>query len=208
MENKKLEKKSLYFRIGLLILAIVILMLVVKFLNKDTDSENQEKNAQISEESLKEMTTEELFEICLNYPNYMEYLYGSGDSPYEGFLELVKEYNGLQALTEREDAGAVVLSYYENIDIKDWKKEEKSYATKMRYLEYILGQKEVLQRLSVEERTGLFELCRENLSERKKKYPKVFHEEPTKKIMQNIYLLDSDEGIYEEVTGGAIIISK
>lgn len=203
----KIDKKSLYIRVGLLVLAIIALVAVTRVLNRDTGEEVEEEDHVISEDKLKEMSTEELLNVCLD-GDYRTYLYGTGESPYEGFLKMAKEYSGLKELNGRKDAGEILLSFYKNIDLEDWKKNEKSYATRMRYLEYILGQNVILQKLTEEERSELFELCQNNLVYRKKKHKDVFHEEPVKRILQGIYEIDEASGRYE-VTGGAIrVISE
>ena len=66
---------------------------------------------QLPEEILTESTTEELFDIVLDYPLLIDIsFYASFE---EGLLEVAKQFNGLNELLKREDLSKVVKEKYE-----------------------------------------------------------------------------------------------
>ena len=66
---------------------------------------------QLPEEILTESTTEELFDIVLDYPLLIDISFY--DSFEEGLLEVAKQFNGLNELLKREDLSKVVKEKYE-----------------------------------------------------------------------------------------------
>lgn len=70
---------------------------------------------QLSEETLEKSTTEELFDIVLDYPLLIDIeLYNSFD---EGISEVAKQFNGMEELLKREDFPRVLKEKYENAGV-------------------------------------------------------------------------------------------
>jgi hypothetical protein len=77
---------------------------------------------QIPETILKNMSTNHLMEICLTYPFFDEIW--AYNNIQDGFEYVIKDFNGLQELLSRKDAGSKLLFRYKNMSAgivnKDW----------------------------------------------------------------------------------------
>lgn len=79
--------------------------------------EEMKAACQIPEPLLSELSTQQLVEICMDYPlliNYTAY-----DDPFVGISHVVEGFNGFAELFSRNDAAEALLSYYENIDVSE-----------------------------------------------------------------------------------------
>ena len=125
---------------------------------------------QVPEEALKAMSTDGLIETCLTYPEYAAGMIFSNHSMYAGFQGTLENFNGFAELFQREDAGQKLLALYRGIDQGEAVSSSDSYILRMRYIEFLLAQNEVLTKLSVEERNVLQTACIHNVNERVQKY--------------------------------------
>lgn len=120
---------------------------------------------QIPEETLIDMTTEELVTAVLNYPCFIDMIFYNS---YQDGFEVVKDnFNGLQELLNREDSGSCLLDVYRNVNlvqIINSNNEDEKFddSLNMLYLETILAQPEISETLSNEELTELMELIENN----------------------------------------------
>ena len=125
---------------------------------------------QVTEEELKGMSTDGIIETCLNYPIYSIGMITSNTSMYAGFQTTCENFTGFKELFKREDAGRKLLEKYRGIDYEEVVNSQDSYALRMRYIEYIMSQEEILTKLSVDERNELKDICVKNAVERYEKY--------------------------------------
>ncbi len=128
------------------------------------------ESLQVSEEELEEMSTDGIIETCLNYPIYSIGMITSNTSMYAGFQTTCESFNGFKELFKREDAGRKMFEFYQGINYEDVLTSNDSYALRVRYIEYIMSQEEILTKLGVEERNELKDICVKNAVERNEKY--------------------------------------
>lgn len=113
---------------------------------------------QIPEKLLREMSTEGLIETVLNYPLFMDML--AYNDLQVGFDAVAFQFNGLNELLNRADAGSKLLMRYKTIAPEalgeNWTSEQKGeYAFRLAYVEILLAQKNILSNLSKNELTNL-----------------------------------------------------
>ncbi|MDR1557273.1 MAG: hypothetical protein LBS88_09635 [Tannerellaceae bacterium] len=115
---------------------------------------------QIPENILKEINTESLVQICLNYsaPTVF-YIY---NAPQQGFDGFHTQFNGIRELMRRKDAGFHLLNKYADMSMKDfnplWTLEEQGkFVEKFYYMELFLVQPTIMQSFSKEERKILLQ---------------------------------------------------
>ncbi|MDR0748014.1 MAG: hypothetical protein LBF62_00390 [Tannerellaceae bacterium] len=110
---------------------------------------------QIPENVLKTIDTKSLAQICLNYPApAVFYLF---NTPQQGFDGFYRQFNGIQELMRRKDAGSHLLNKYAGMSMKDfnplWTLEEQGkFVEKFYYMELFLAQPVIMQSFSKEER--------------------------------------------------------
>jgi hypothetical protein len=115
---------------------------------------------QIPQDVLDNMSTAGLVETVLSYP-----LYGDLFAHYfhqAGIEAIQQDFNGLSTLLTRPDAGTLLLDRYHMIDINEVQEkatliEQGEFVTRVKYLEIILTQPEILAQLSAEERILLLQ---------------------------------------------------
>lgn len=108
---------------------------------------------QIPRRQLRSMTTSELLAAVLDYPllgNFQAY-----DSPQEGLVTLTRESAALGELLRREDTPRVVVEAYSTVDLVRMAQTEDFPTIEIAFLELLLAQPEILDRLSQEGRRGL-----------------------------------------------------
>lgn len=83
---------------------------------KNFKSHQEMANAcQIPDDLLSKIPTEELAEICLNYPLF--FTMKAFNNLQEGFDQVSTEFNGFQELFKRADSGTILLEIYKNSDL-------------------------------------------------------------------------------------------
>ena len=115
------------------------------------------KLSQIPDDLLKEMSTDELIVSCLNYNLLVDL--GLYNSLQDGFAALKKQYNGLQELLKRPDAGSRLLALYKAIDLDAFSEEDRYCALRMTFIQTLLAEQTVLQTLNDEEVKELIKAC-------------------------------------------------
>jgi hypothetical protein len=110
---------------------------------------------QIPENVLTTIDTKSLVQICLNYPApAVFYLF---NTPQQGFDGFYRQFNGIQELMRRKDAGSHLLNKYADMSMKDfnplWTLEEQGqFVEKFYYMELFLAQPTIMQSFSPRER--------------------------------------------------------
>lgn len=153
---------------------------------------------QVPEKVLANMSTEGLVETCLNYPLFSIGMITSNESMYAGFKKTCTEFYGLQELFKREDAGGEIFELYKNMTFSEVKQSDKYPIFRLKYLEYILSQEEILSRLTIEEREELKNVCINGMIE---KYHKsdTLYADSTLLVIARIMNIDNAEFIiYKE----------
>lgn len=131
----------------------------------------------VPENILKEMSTDGLIETCLNYPEFR--LVMTRNSIQEGYGYVKSIFNGFRELENRPDAGIKLLEKYKQLDpvkIKTFKKnlEKGRYSFQFTYLELLLSQHNIVDKMSSEHRALLGKHC-VSIYELKQKYPEDYY---------------------------------
>lgn len=119
-----------------------------------TTQEMKVNACQIPDEILTEMATENLVDLCLNYPLLINV---TAFSTFQyGMENFIKDFNGIQELFLRPGSALLLKEKYLNLSIKyldlNWTIIQKGkYAYDLMYLELFLSQKEFLRQLSKED---------------------------------------------------------
>ncbi len=139
---------------------------------------------QIPEDILKIATTEELVELCLNYPHRLGILY-LYDNIQEGLERTSSQFNGLQELLGRKDNAQCLLALLKNSDLET--KPIKILSTtgidelivRLALMEAFLSQKSVLANVSPEQQKEVARIAMKNMTlrERLPELSSLFHVE-------------------------------
>lgn len=79
--------------------------------------EEMQAACQVPEEALKEMSTEQLVRVCMDYPLYINYL--AYNNEMDGINAVMSGFNGFAELKSRPDAAEALLSYYEKMNVEE-----------------------------------------------------------------------------------------
>jgi hypothetical protein len=120
------------------------------------------KACQVPENTLKNMSTAGLVETVLDYPLLPDMM--AWNFVQDGFDAVFSNFCGLQELFQRPDAGTELLACYHDLDplaiSNDWTDLEKgAYAFNFQYIEVILAQKPVIEKLTSAQRRELLNEC-------------------------------------------------
>lgn len=130
---------------------------------------------QIPENVLKNISTEGLLTTCLDYPLFAINMITSDSSYYDGFIKTKNQFNGLQEFYNRTDCGKAALDLYKSVDVKTVVEGGSTeYIFRFTYLEYILTQEELTDRLSNKEKEELIAAATAIFEESREKYPDRF----------------------------------
>ncbi len=125
---------------------------------------------------LRNITTSDLIQTCLNYPLYGDII--ACDHTQEGFKQVKAGFNGLQELLVREDAGVNLIEKYRKMDPgafdHNWTLIKKGeYASKIYNIEILLAQDAIITSLNKNDRILLMRNSLQKV-QTKSEYPEVF----------------------------------
>ena len=120
------------------------------------------ETCQIPADILKEMSTKDLIETIINYPFFLSGLLSSSIYPgiQRGFVHLTRQFNGLQELLKRGDAGTELIKRYRSTDLVCFADNpsagvENDYIFKFYYLEILLAQDKIMAGLNEAQKAEL-----------------------------------------------------
>jgi len=107
---------------------------------------------QIPENVLPALSTDELVNLCLNYPLF--FTMTAFNNLQDGYNQVCSEFNGFQELYRRADAGKAVLKVYCTVEpklvkIKKTLLEKGLYKQKIFFIEFILSQPSIINNLAI-----------------------------------------------------------
>lgn len=144
----------------------------------------------LSEEQINSMTTAELLVTCLDYPLFGDMFFYEGVN---GFAALVEQYNGLQALLERNDAGEVLGTFYCAVDLDAVVRTDEYGALRFVYLNNMLSYGDLLSSMSPKTRRELFDKCVSDHKTINECYSTIFNSFQTARIAVKLRYIDSPE---------------
>ncbi len=109
---------------------------------------------QIPDNVISKIPTENLVELCLNYPLF--FTMKAFNNLQDGFNQVSTEFNGFQELFKREDVGTVLLAIYAKTKPADVQKEKDLiskglFEQRLFFIEFILAQRTVIEKMTESE---------------------------------------------------------
>ena len=113
---------------------------------------------QIPVNFLKQLDTESLVEICLNFP--APPLFPIFNTPKHAFMEFYSNFNGIRELFERRDAGRYLLKKYSEMSLSEFNPQwplyrQGQFISHYKFIESILSQTQILTSLGSVGRNSL-----------------------------------------------------
>ncbi len=124
---------------------------------------------QIPDEVLKNIPTDELMELCFDYPLIYDIL--AFNSTQAGIDQFRKNFNGFSEFIQREEAPGLLMERYSNLQPrgynKNWTNIEKGYfSLELIAAELFLSQNEIISKLSTSKKKGLVKELIKKLEEK------------------------------------------
>ncbi len=125
--------------------------------NLKTEKERIEA-MQIPIDILNKMSTDDIINTCIKFPLFG--YYSAFNSPQEGFNIMFMRFNIFSQLCKKKDLGRKFISIYKNAGLDGWvdkKKhfDDKYWTLKLNYMEYLMGQDEILMNMTEKEKKEL-----------------------------------------------------
>ena len=119
------------------------------------------RDLQMPEKVLKSISTEELLNVCLNYPFFSSYT--ASNSPFEGLSRTLDSFNGFNEFSNRKDASNVLFSFYVNKQVSEIDKIDKGmdkagFSFYYCGYELLLCNKKIVDKFSKEQQTDILKL--------------------------------------------------
>jgi len=146
---------------------------------------------QVPERNLENMSTQGLVETCLNYPFMIDlFLFNTLQ---EGYNRMEEDFNGLQMLRKRRDAGTELLKLYSSISLDELSKNDMFPAIRLSYIETMLVQESIFNTLSEKEIKTLIKECFEKEQLISEKYSDIYGCSTTGRlILKCLHKIDND----------------
>jgi hypothetical protein len=130
------------------------------------------QECQIPDKILKQLDTESLVNICLSFPSPP--IFPLFNTPQQGFMEYYTNFNGIQELFRRKDAGQYLLKKYSMMSLLEfdpsWPLHEQGrFISNYKFIEAILSQSQIVASLDT---NGRKMLLREAISKMDEKISK------------------------------------
>jgi len=124
---------------------------------------------QIPDNVLKQLDTESLVDICLGFP--APPLFPLFNTPQQAFLMYYYNFNGIQELFNRKDAGRYLLKKYVMMSLSDfnplWELHEQGrFISRYKFIEAIMSQSQVISSLDAKGRKELLKEAIHKLDEK------------------------------------------
>jgi hypothetical protein len=118
---------------------------------------------QIPDSALSGMTTNELVQVCLNYPAFFQF--AAFNDLQSGMLAVIIRFNGIRELMQRKDAGEEILEIYSKMDINGYNNNnlqctEEYWSIRFIFIELTLAQETILYLMPEYLQKQLLEICR------------------------------------------------
>ena len=133
---------------------------------KSLSVQERHERLQLSDKFLNSMRTEDLIEVCLEYPFALDFF--AFDDFQTGFMSLYNEFNGLRELLSRNDLAEPFLLYldvnWQKADLMKSKEplEIGAYTLLSIVFKYMLAQEEVINQMNRTQVRQMLDLCMRN----------------------------------------------
>lgn len=159
---------------------------------KEFSSHKEKVDAcQITDKTLDKISTEGLVDTCLEYPMFGDMILF--ENVQDGFSNLCDNFNGLEELIDREDSGECLYEIYKSLNFEELLESDDYPLLKLKYLETILAQEEILTSMSKATRSNLLKTCKEYFELKISKYSDILDPIPTAWIITRILKIDNSQ---------------
>lgn len=146
---------------------------------------------QVSEKTADQMSTEGLVDTCLEYPLFGDMMLF--ENIQEGFSNISSNFNGLEELMAREDSGEYLYEIYKSLDFEKLLGLDDYPLLRLKYLETIIAQEDVLSSMDKSTREDLLKVCIDYFKIKITKYADKLDPIPTFWIITRILKMDNSE---------------
>ena len=122
---------------------------------------------QVPEAVLATLSPDDVVRLCITFPAFGHF--GAWNTPQDGFNILLKRYNILRHLLTRENVGEGLIAAYKDAGMTGFRTlpySNLAWSVKLFYLELLLSQKEILQKMTPDEKLELITEARSKLFEK------------------------------------------
>lgn len=130
------------------------------------NEEERFKALQIPDSILSGMTTNELVQVCLNYPGFFHF--GAFNDFQTGMFAVILRFNGLQELFLRRDAGKELVTIYSKLDTSGYNNKnlqctEEFWPLRYIYIELLLAQEAIIYTMPESLQKQLLKISRDKM---------------------------------------------
>lgn len=126
---------------------------------------------QLPDSLMSSLSTDELLDWILDYP-LLEEIYAY-DNEQIGFNAVYEQFNGLQELLDRDDAGETILEKYKSTQVINSISETNNSILELAFVEILLMQEDILNQFSIDETAEVFNEVEAKYIE-KKQHPTIY----------------------------------
>ena len=122
---------------------------------------------QVPENVLATLSPDDAVQLCIKLPTF--FIFILFDTPQEGFDIMLERYNILRHILAREDVGGSLIAAYKDASMSGFRTlpySNEFWTLKLFYLEMLLSQKEILQKMTPEEKLELITEARSKFMEK------------------------------------------
>lgn len=156
------------------------------------DTENERLAAmQIPDSILSGMTTNELVQVCLNYPAFFHFVFFNDLQ--SGMIAVIVKFNGIRELMQRPDAGEELFKIYSKMDINGYNNNnlqctEEYWPIRFMFIELTLAQETILYLMPEYLQKQLLEICKGkmNMKYNSEGFNTIFSYQSTALIMSRL----------------------
>lgn len=158
---------------------------------------------QIPEVVLNKMSSKALIDACINFPLFG--YYSAFNTPQEGFNIMFSRFNIFNKICEKDSIGHYLIKIYKDAGMDGWetmsnKFNNEFWTLKLEYVEYLIAQKEVISKLSHQEKVDLLNIAKAKLIQKKshKSFNSIPGISPSLLIMSSILNFDNTSSSFIE----------
>ncbi|MCK9507976.1 MAG: hypothetical protein M0Q54_06025 [Pigmentiphaga sp.] len=161
---------------------------------KDIKStEEKLKICQIPPEIITKLSTEDLVQLCMNYPLLGDILFSNAGYQ-NGFDIVSSNFNGFKELFKRQDAARALLMYYEKFDLNAFERNKGEIYTNVFFdicIDVVMSQPVFINALDKEQTIRLLKKSLDKLYIRKENANSLFRQKFTAVVLSRLLLKNS-----------------
>ena len=122
---------------------------------------------QVPESVLATLSPDDVVRLCVEFPSFGHFT--AWNTPQEGFNVMLERYNILRHILLREDVGSSLIAAYKDASMTGFRTlpySNEFWSLKLLYIELLLSQKEILQKITPGEKLELITEARSKLMEK------------------------------------------